>query len=467
MEPIKKNNYYQFPTISVATKTGKNTLCTIFCGIVKFNANKDIFKPLDAPEEIENIANRLKEDYSDNSIITDNVKGFIVLQAGHENGKISFKDATFIMAGKNMGKANQTNVWTQTLAQAKSKYAKKNRANDAPELFRPMLAHGDAVSADLLDSTLYELHDKHAGNYVVQYKYDGHRMVCRLSDQFCYTRTAEQTHVSNIVLHELSIIAEHIRSALPAYKNYDVHLDGEYYCHGMSLQSVSSAVRSEDQSEDKDRLLYYIFDVPITKDNKILPVKCKARMQSIMLLNKYFAHMNFTHIVFVQTWQPKSAIVLKILYLKAIKEQYEGLVMKISDEIYEPGHNNYHSKNMIKLKEKLREEFYIISYKTGVGKAEGKIIIQCELTEDTITKAVDYFRRKGKLYTNCPNSARGNRFWVKPAMTDIESEELYKKVLNDEITIIGRLYTVEFHDWSDKFIPTQPVGVEFYDNKTL
>jgi ATP-dependent DNA ligase len=462
MEPIRKNNYFQFPTIYTATKTGKRTVCNIFCGVVKFNADKNVFKKLTSPDEISNIASRLKLEYDDNSFITDNVKGFIVMQNGYENGKITFRDATFITIGKNTNKSNQTNVWTQALSQAKSKYADKNRPNEASDTFCPMLANGSAVSKDLLDTTLYELHEKYENNYAVQYKYDGHRVVCRLQDQYCYSRTREQIYISNQLYRELNTVNEHINTALAKYAGrYNIYLDGEYYAHGMSLQGISSAVRSEEQSEEKNRLVYYVFDVPLTnKDSSIANVVCKDRLLALSALKKYFASYNFTNIIFVQTKLTKTANELKGLYLKAIKEQYEGLVLKVLDEIYEPGHNNYHSSNMIKVKQLLREEFLITGYKTGKGKAEGTIIFVCAVTEDNVNQAIQYMSQKGRIYSICPNAARGSEFAVKPKMTEEESKELYSKVVAEEIEIVGHLYTVEFRDWSDKFIPTQAVGIE-------
>lgn len=463
MDPVRKNNYCQFPTIYTASKTGKRTVCNIFCGVIKFNADKNVFKKLTNPSEISNIASRLKPEYDDNSFITDNVKGFIVLQGGYEGGKISFKDATFITIGKNTNKSNQTNVWTQALAQAKSKYTDKNRPNELSDIFCPMLAKGDAVSKDLLDTTIYELHEDHKNNYVVQYKYDGHRMVCRLQDQYCYSRTREEIHISNNLYKELNIVNEHLNTVLEKYSQYNIYLDGEYYFHGMSLQGISSAVRSEAQSDEKDKLIYYVFDVPFTnKDNSMSNVVCKDRLLALNSLRKYFASYDFTNIVFVPTKAPKTANELKGMYVKSLADQYEGLVMKLLDETYEPGHNNYHSGNMIKIKQLLREEFLITGYKTAKGKAEGTIIFVCSVTEDNVNQAVQYMRQKGRIFSICPNAAKGAHFAVKPKITEDESKDLYNKVVADEIDIIGKLYTVEFRDWSDKLIPTQAVGIAFF-----
>lgn len=456
---VKKDNYYEFPEILVRSKTGKYTSTVIYCGLIRKDANVDVFKKLTKPSEISNISSRIKDEYTDNSIITDNIKGFIVIRGGYQGGKVSFKAATYILIGTNLGKKNQLNVWTHTLEKAQSKYNDKNRPNESPELFRPMLANGEAVSKDLLNGTLKELHLQNKGNYLIQYKYDGHRMVCRLSDQFCYSRTAEITHISDELRDELVNINSHIKTALPEYKDVDIYLDGEYYMHGLSLQAISSAVRSEKQSTEKSNLIYYIFDVPMVKNGKLTDETCLNRIKCIAKMRQYFESHNFEKIIFVKSWLNPTYKSLKQHYNTAINERYEGLMFKICDGIYEPSHNNYHSSMMIKVKQLLREEFLICGYKSGKGKDEGKISFNCCLTEDTVIKALTYIRAKGKLVAIGADAAVGNKFSVRPKLTDEESKQLYQDVVSGETEVIGKLYTVEFRDWSDKFIPQQPVGI--------
>jgi ATP-dependent DNA ligase len=462
MIATKKDNYYEFPEILVKSKTGKFTSCTIYCGMIRKDANVDVFKKLTKPEEISNIASRIKDDYNDDSIITDNVKGFIVIRGGYQGGKISFKAATFILIGTNMGRSNQRNVWGHTLDKAQSKYNDKNRPNESPELFRPMLANGEAVSQDLLNGTLKQLHLDNKDNYLIQYKYDGHRMVCRLSDQFCYSRTAEQTFISDELKAELKIINYHIKSVLPEYNNMEVYLDGEYYKHGASLQAVSSAVRGEKQSPEKSSLVYCIFDVPTTLGGKISEEPCVNRIKCISKLRQYFQEYNFEKVLFVKSWLNPTYVSLKKHYATALGEGYEGLMFKICDKPYEPSHNNYHSKNMIKVKQLLREEFLICGYKTGKGKEDGKIVFTCCLTDETIIKALTYIRAKGKLISVPVDIAKGSKFSVRPKLTDEESKQLYQDVVSETVEVIGKLYTVEFRDWSDKLLPQQPVGIALF-----
>ena len=464
MLAVKKDNYYEFPTISIRSKIGKNTLTTIYCGVIRKDADVNAFKKLTDPKEITNIAARLKAEYSDNSIITDNIKGFIVLRQGYEGGKISFKAATYINVGTNLGKANQRNVWTQALEKATSKYNDKNRPNMAPELFRPMLADGSAVSKNLLNHELASIYKKHKGNMLVQYKYDGHRMLCRLSDQYCYSRKAKKTFISDELADELSIVNTHIKSALPEYNDYNVFLDGEYYLHGKMLQNISSSVRGEFQSDEKSQLIFYVFDVPTTtQDNKITDIPCLERIKCLGKLREYFAKYEFKNIIFVKSWLNPLFSSLKKHFNEALEQEYEGLVMKLCDKEYEPGYNNYHSRYMIKIKLLLREEFLVCGYKTGKGKDENKITLICKLTEETIDKAVAHIKSRGGLIGMDIAAAIENTFSVKPKLTDEENEQLYQDIVSETIKIEGKLYTVEFREWSENLIPVQPVGIEFYE----
>jgi len=460
MIATRRDNYYEFPEIIVKSKTGKFTTTTIYCGLIKKDASADAFKKLTDPTEITNIASRIKPEYEDKSIITDNVKGFIIIRGGYVGGKISFKAATYILTGTNYGKKNQENVWTHTLIAAKSKYDDKNRPNESPELFRPMLANGEAVSKELLNGALKKLHLQYKGNYLIQYKYDGHRMVCRLSDQFCYSRTAEKTFISDELAAELKIINTHIKIALPGDK--EVYLDGEYYQHGLSLQSISSAVRVEKQTPEKSSLVYYVFDLPMTLDGKMSDIECLERIKCLAKLRKYFAEYNFEKIVFVTSWVNPTYKSLKEHYADSINQNYEGLMIKLCDGIYEPSHNNYHSKMMIKIKELLREEFLICGYKTGKGKDENKVTFTCSLTEDTVIKATRYLCDKGKLIGISVDAAVGTKFSVRPKLNDQGHEKLYQDVVSGELDVVGKLYTVEFRDWSDRLLPQQPVGIALF-----
>jgi hypothetical protein len=221
-------------------------------------------------------------------------------------------------------------------------------------------------------------------------------------------------------------------------------------------------VRSEKQSPEKSNLVYYVFDVPTTINGKISEEECLTRIKCISKMREYFAEFNFERIVFVKSWLNPSFQQLKTHYSNALEEGYEGLMFKICDGIYEPSHNNYHSKMMIKVKQLLREEFLICGYKTGKGKEDGKIIFNCALTEDTIIKALSYIRSKGKLISISPDVALGSKFFVRPKLTDEESKQLYQDVVSETVEVIGKLYTVEFRDWSDKLMPQQPVGIALF-----
>lgn len=464
MSATRVDNYYYFPTIETPTKKGGVSKCTYYCGLVPSSTASDVFKKMVDPKEMSVVVSRIKEGYFDNSIITDDVKGFIVAR-NDRGGKVGpkFEVATFVLTGVNLGSENQTNTWTQTLAKAQSKYNKKAKVNELSELFRPMLANGDAVSPDIVNKTLFDLHNKYRDNYYIQYKYDGHRMICRLHDLLCYSRTAETTHISYELKDELAIVRERIKVIFPQYIDYNINLDGEYYLHGQSLQQISSAIRREQQSESKTSLVFYVFDIPVsTTEGRVIDLTCEQRIKLLTHMRDYFKEVGivFAKIVFVPTWKPKSYGVTKKLFDMAIQEGYEGLMFKIADKTYEPGYNNFHSRNMIKIKELFREEFLVVGHKLGKGKDEHKLTLICELTENTVTKALNYLNEKGKLMSIDAVAAIGNRFSVRPKLDDATAKQFCEDVLTKKIDIIGKLYTVEFRDWSDKFMPQQPVGIE-------
>ena len=111
----------------------------------------------------------------------------------------------------------------------------------------------------------------------------------------------------------------------------------------------------------------------------------------------------------------------------------------------------------------MREEFLVCGYKTGKGKDENKITLICKLTEETIDKAVAHIKSRGGLIGMDIAAAIENTFSVKPKLTDEENEQLYQDIVSETIKIEGKLYTVEFREWSENLIPVQPVGIEFYE----
>lgn len=456
--------YYEFPTVITKTKAGKNSYSTIFCGLVKMDIATDVFKSMKDVNGFSVLCHRIQDSYFDNSLILENIKAFYVVSTRAEGKPHNFKAATFILVGKNLGKTNQTNIWTQVLANALSKYHDKNRTNECPELIRPMLASGKAVSNQLLNNTIMDLHNTYASNYHIQHKFDGHRMVVRVSDCYAYSRTAEKTHISNSLADELLVIKQNYKLCLPAeYKNYKIYLDGEYYLHEKSLQSITSAIRSEQQSAEKDELIYHIFDIPMTlANNSVAPVVCVDRLKLLRVFREYFAKFNFTKIIFIGSTMPKNAATLKASYLKALKDKYEGLIFRIDDRLYEPGHNDYHSSNIIKIKELLRDEFLIVGFKTGKGKAEGKIILTCVTTEKTIQHAGEYLASRGRIIEGNMDFLVGSKFNVTPKLPDQEKIDLYNRALEDNSIILGKLYTVEFTDWSNACLPLRGVGISLF-----
>jgi ATP-dependent DNA ligase len=230
-------------------------------------------------------------------------------------------------------------------------------------------------------------------------------------------------------------------------------LDGEYYLHGYPLQELSSAIRNESQNELKDKMIYHIFDIVITdKDVNIQKDLCEARLWKIKLLRDAFTLPNIN---FVESRKPVNPESLKQDYLLKRQQGYEGLIIRVLGKPYESGKTT----NMIKLKGSFREEFRIVGFKEGKGKHQGLIIFRCRITEDTIAKAVEYMNEREIPVTevNIENPI-DTEFNVSPALPDSER----KKMLEEGESYIGKLYTVEFQDWSKLLKPMRPKGIAIY-----
>lgn len=455
-----KTHYHEFPIVEITTKTGKISHWQIFAGIVKRTNNDVDFTKGLVPEDLKYVSEPIKEEYSRNVILPPELKGYYVAMSWYDK-EPTLKNATFVEKGKNLEKSNSTNVWTQTLADALSKYNKKNKPNDKVDLVLPMLATGDAVGKDLLNSTIIGLFEKYQNNYCLQTKFDGVRLMIRLSkidkpNIFPYSRSGDKSYISNALLAEIRILCQNFGQLLP-YKNCKVYLDGEYYNHNMKLQEITSAARVQKQTEEKDQLIYYIFDIVLTdQDNNIYDIKCSERLLLLKKFREFFEEYEFARIVFVTSIAYNNAKSIKKLYLDQLKNGYEGLIMRILDRPYESGKN----KNMIKLKQKLREEFTIIGFSSGKGKSSKAIMFKCQIDERTIALAMQYLARTGKVPKYTFDNVKKRDFKVTPQGTIESREQMLKDAQENPDNYIGKMYSIEFQDWSEEFKPIRPSGIE-------
>ena len=170
-------------------------------------------------------------------------------------------------------------------------------------------------------------------------------------------------------------------------------------------------------------------------------------------MRDFYAKYDLKNIVFINSIQPRTPLELKEEYFRARRQNYEGLIIRVLSRPYESGK----STGLIKLKGSFREEFRIVGFKEASGKHTGLIMFRCRMTEDTIQKAVDYMNSKDIPVTEVDITRPGNiEFWVTPKATEQERKNMFEQ----GESYVGKLYTVEFQDWSTALKPVRPKGIE-------
>jgi hypothetical protein len=380
--PGQSSGYcWEFPTIKISKriKTGSNYMTwTIYAGIMELGTNDDIMK-IFANEHVggkpnpdyvagfgfKDFAILLRDEYFEHrpiEIVGKELCGFTVVDSHHGDSPQSFGVVTKITAGKNLGKKNATNIFTQAMRKALGLY--NNRLNEELQLNKniilPMLASGEGKSvaemADFIEAKL-----KTDSKLICQYKYDGIRMMAKIAAPndaladiaypnglICYSRSGKKIFIAENLQAELLRLL-HGKKAI---------LDGELYIHGVHLNDITGYVRREDDCAEKQLLDYYVFDFYVPE------ATCEARLRSLARFNM----ASYNKIKIVPGVELASAAAIMDYYNSAINSGYEGLILRRPNAQYEPGDNDHHSKNMIKLKPLIRDEYECVGYNIGTGK---------------------------------------------------------------------------------------------------
>ena len=320
---------------------------------------------------------------------------------------------TVINSGKNIGRKNETNPFTQAINVARGKY-KSRIHHDTP----PMLVknYNDAPIKDY-------------SNLIIQRKYNGIRGVAYLQDDDSvkiYSRKGLAFTSIDHIKDEIKIILKRFEATNTMR---GAHIDGELYKHGLPLSEISGIVRSGRINDEK--LSFYIFDV--FWPNKYPIAEIRRRV-----LHKLFKHKSYQYLQLVEGIEVSSHEEIMSHYQQFLDEGYEGAIVRKLKEQYEYGTKNYHSSHVLKLKPKMSAEFPIINFKDGRGKDDGLVI--------WIARTAD-----------------GKEFSVVPNLTQEERRRIFTEISADS-AVFDRNYknqqlTVEYMELSQYGVPTQPKGV--------
>ena len=271
--------------------------------------------------------------------------------SGQVGGQITTNVWT-VVYGKNEGKANGTTDNEQALKEAIAKRTKKLESGyfesitniDTKQYFEPMLA---AKWEDYKDKLTYPIYS--------QAKLDGIR--CILTKDGMFSRNGKPI-----------ISAPHIfDSVKPLFEtNPDFIFDGELYADKFAndFNKIVSLVKktkptADDLKESKELIEYHIYDLPSSDKNFI------QRAYDLAILFETRSELH-SHCRIVETYKVPSEDVVTELYEKYVEEGYEGQMLRL-DGKYE----NKRSKNLLKHKSFVDEEYTILDICEGEGNRTG------------------------------------------------------------------------------------------------
>jgi len=271
--------------------------------------------------------------------------------SGQVGGQIT-TNAWTVVYGKNEGKANGTTDIEQALKEAIAKRTKKLESGyfesitniDTKQYFEPMLA---AKWEDYKDKLTYPIYS--------QAKLDGIR--CILTKDGMFSRNGKPI-----------ISAPHIfDSVKPLFEtNPDLVFDGELYADKFAndFNKIVSLVKktkptADDLKESKELIEYHIYDLPSSDKNFV------HRAYDLAILFETHKELH-PHCRIVETYKVPSEDVVTELYEKYVEEGYEGQMLRL-DGKYE----NKRSKNLLKHKSFVDEEYTILDICEGEGNRTG------------------------------------------------------------------------------------------------
>ena len=257
---------------------------------------------------------------------------------------------------KNVGKKNETTGYIQALAESNAELKKKTETGyflDIDDIdnfakFKPMLANDYAKLKKPVEFPV-----------ISQPKLDGIRCIARVDG--LWTRTGKPI---TSVPHVWEYLEDNFFRQYP-----DIILDGELYNHELKddFNTITSIVRKakhtpEDIAKSKALVQYHIYDCY----DPFVPEWGLGNRRKF-LYRKSGLRIGSEYIQLVPNHLCESVEDLDDTYSGYVSVGYEGQMVRIEDSEYQ----NKRSKNLLKRKEFITEEFDVVAVEEGQGNWSG------------------------------------------------------------------------------------------------
>lgn len=363
-----------------------------------------------------------------------------------------------INVGKNIGKRNETNHYTQALAEAKSKWTKKR---DIEQFYTEKSIQEKVEEFDVKDEKkdytskpsvkteiplpmLAQDFKKHKNKVIfpcyIQPKLDGFRCI--------YNTTTGQ--ISTRQGKEYSIVKESGKLYQELQKlPKGLILDGELYTNKLNFEVLGVLRKTKKLTKEElvnlQKIEYHIYDIIDTKltfeeRNKIIQKLNLSEGSSLGRESPY------EKLVYVDTYQVNNENEIKRYHTKFLEGGFEGLIIRNKHSLYKI---KQRSSDLLKYKDFEDAEFEIINYtieKDTSGDDSNLVVwvvavpIKIVLDGHTSELKEDEIELKdGKGFIKCR---------VRPMGTKEERKELYKKCVENFDQFKGRKLWTKFFEYT-------------------
>jgi len=356
--------------------------------------------------------------------VEENNKGHGVINVvhGYIDGKHQHDKKT-VDKGKNEGKANETTPLQQALSEAESKWKKQKdkgyveTVEETDEIvYLPMLAQ------------TFDKRGKHI-TYpcAVQRKFDGVRCLAfvKKGEVFLLSRKGKRFPHMEHLFSQIKSIAG----------GRDMILDGELYSEELTFQRTVGLVKKEtlkktkkqDDEADQRKIMYRLYDCILPQNpNATFATRYGFMMKLMAQWKKTFRHIKLT-----QNVKAKNEEDIKRFHDQFVAEGYEGIIIRNIEGIYGV---NKRSNDLQKYKHFIDEEFKIVGFEEGTGRAKGTVIWICQ-------------------------NKKKQKFKVRPRGTEKERRNWFENGKD----YVGKKLTVRYQELTDDGIPRFPVGITIRD----
>jgi DNA ligase 1 len=274
--------------------------------------------------------------------------------SGLDDGK-KVQSGWKLVEQKNIGKANETSLKEQAVAEMMAEFNKKSERGyfatlsniDTFEKIKPMLA------SKYEDAKI----DFEKNVYYTQPKLDGIRCIARRDG--LWSRAGKEILAVPHIMDHLKVFFE---------KYPDAILDGELYNHQLrdDFNKITSLVRktkptAEDIAEAKELVQYHVYDVIQMPD--------KEENFFSDRIGWFYGQGFSGSVQAVETRRALDQDQIDRNYGDDLEDGFEGQMIRI-DAVYE---QNKRSKSLIKRKEFLTDEFPVVAVEEGKGNWSGHI----------------------------------------------------------------------------------------------